>query len=178
MAPDWRTTSRPRWKIANVGMLRIPNREAMAPSASVLSLATRTLVSSSLAACAMTGVIVRQGPHQGAQKSTRIGRSELSTWRSKLAVESSSGVRVKSVSLHWPQTGCSPRRLSSTRLMALQCGQTICMGRPRSVDYQTLLIWRLPVLFQAGPRGRGTGFVAIGMPAPVFRRSQIRITAR
>ena len=39
----------------------------------------------------IAGLIWRQGPHQGAQKSTRSGRSLRLRWRSKLAASSAIG---------------------------------------------------------------------------------------
>jgi len=77
-------------------MLRMPKRAASAWLASVSSLARRTCGSSMLAACAKAGAIVRQGPHQGAQKSTSTGTSLRPTWRSKVAPVSAIGVPSKS----------------------------------------------------------------------------------
>ena len=75
MAPAVRATSEPPRKSARVGMLRIPSRPASPWFSSVLTFTSRTRGSSSRAAASKAGAIIRQGPHQGAQKSTRSGTS-------------------------------------------------------------------------------------------------------
>src|SRR5882724_10001232 len=85
MAPDWRVISRPDLNNANVGMLRMLNWLARVGSASVLTFTRRALGSSSAAASENCGAIMRQGPHQGAQKSTTTGTSLRSMCLWKLA---------------------------------------------------------------------------------------------
>ncbi|MNV53422.1 hypothetical protein D3C71_1455680 [compost metagenome] len=107
-------------------MLRIANRPAMAWWSSVLSLASRTRGSSSRAACAKAGAIWRQGPHQGAQKSTSTGMWLRATWRSNESPSSSSGTPANKGLWHLPQSGAWARSASCTRLVVWQWGQTIC----------------------------------------------------
>jgi hypothetical protein len=97
-------------KIASVGMLRMPKREAVQGASSVLSFASCTPGSSTPAASSKAGAIMRHGPHQGAQKSTTMGRSDLVTCRSKLSSFNGTGFPVNSASLHRPQRACSPIR--------------------------------------------------------------------
>src|SRR5271168_1743204 len=68
----WSLTS-PDLKNNIVGILRIPNRFESVGLLSTSTLTMRTAVPCSLAISSRTGAIIRQGPHQVAQKSTRTG---------------------------------------------------------------------------------------------------------
>src|SRR5689334_21071684 len=67
-----------------VGMPLIPKRPARAPCSSTLTLPTFADPTVPSAISSITGPIMRQGPHQGAQKSRRTGVGDLSTSASKL----------------------------------------------------------------------------------------------
>src|SRR4030095_7537687 len=58
----------------------------------------------------MIGATTRQGPHQGAQKSTRTGSSEASTMSRKVASLTVIGPLVTTTSgdLQLPHFGCNP----------------------------------------------------------------------
>lgn len=60
-----------------VGMLRMPYSVAMPGLSSVFNFKQRTLPAYCLASSSISGAIMRQGPHHGAQKSTNTG-TELS----------------------------------------------------------------------------------------------------
>ena len=75
IAPDCRAISRPCLNAIRVGMPRMPKREDSDGSSSEFTLAKRALVCSRRDASSKCGAIMRQGPHQGAQKSTISGRS-------------------------------------------------------------------------------------------------------
>lgn len=124
MAPGCLATSRPPLKTAVVGMLLIWYRIARARFSSVLTFASRTLGSSSAAACSKNGAIILQGPHQGAQKSTTKGTSLRVSCRSKVWSVSVMGCPVKNGSLHFPQRGLSPSRALGIRFGDWQCEQT------------------------------------------------------
>src|SRR5258706_5525379 len=65
-------------------MLRIPNRLERVGLFSTSTFAIFTFSPCSLAISSNTGAIVRQGPHQEAQKSTKIGTEDSLTTCSKL----------------------------------------------------------------------------------------------
>lgn len=65
----------PSLKNNTVGMLRIPYLPATFGDSSVLSLKQLIFPAYSLAKSSIMGAIIRQGPHQGAQKSTIAGSS-------------------------------------------------------------------------------------------------------
>ena len=65
-------------------MLMTPYRCASSGSSSILTLTTLALPACSSATWSTTGENMRQGPHQGAQKSTRTGTWAESTSRSKV----------------------------------------------------------------------------------------------
>ena len=73
IAPLVRATSRPSLNKANVGMLRMLNRAPTSWWASVSTFASNISLAKSPAAASNCGAMVRQGPHQGAQKSTNTG---------------------------------------------------------------------------------------------------------
>ena len=144
IAPDLCPITTPFWKTTSVGMLLMENRPASSVSISVLTLATRTDCSSSFAARSRIGDIILQGPHQGAQKSTRTGISELLMCRLKFSFVSSNVPPVKSAFLHTPHTGCSPNRAMLTRFAVWQCGQTIlfvvAMMEALSLDFANVMV--------------------------------------
>ncbi len=72
---------------------------------SVSTFAKMTRFASFTAASVKAGAIVRQGPHQGAQKSTRMGSSVRAMNFEKLASVNTTGCFGKSNSLQLPQTG-------------------------------------------------------------------------
>src|SRR4051812_18596033 len=102
----------------------------------------------------MIGAIIRQGPHQGAQQSTRTGLSARRTIVSKVASVMVIGLSVApalsgmgSFCPHLPQTGWRVLARSSTRFFAPQLGQAmIGIGPP--VD---------AVFIKGAKRGGGKG---------------------
>ena len=70
-------------------MALMPNSTALSRASSVFSLHILAFCAYSPANSSMMGDIILQGPHQGAQKSTRTGTSLLWTISSKLASVSS-----------------------------------------------------------------------------------------
>src|SRR3954454_23470017 len=89
MAPTSWLTTLPPLKINSVGIDRTPYccGTIWWWSTSILATFTRPLYSS--ASASTIGAICLQGPHQTAQKSTRVGTSDLSTSVSKLMSVSS-----------------------------------------------------------------------------------------
>ena len=90
--------------------------------------ASRTRGSSCRAAASNAGAIIRQGPHQGAQKSTSTGSSLFSMWRRKRPKLSRGiGVAEKSFDLQLPHTArsVSDRRAAGSRFTASQFAQTM-----------------------------------------------------
>merc|ERR1712078_372801 len=75
----------PFLNIITVGMLLMPYSVATAGLSSVLSLTALSFPLYSSASSSTSGAIIRQGPHQGAQKSTRTGRSHFRTFSSQSA---------------------------------------------------------------------------------------------
>src|SRR6516164_626211 len=75
IAPDWREISFPSCIRGKVGMPLIEKRDETEGALSALSFNRRTIGSSSFAALSNMGAIARQGPHHGAQTSTRTGMS-------------------------------------------------------------------------------------------------------
>ena len=53
----------------------------------------------------LQGLAVRQGPHQGAQKSTKIGTSLRPMWRSNAASSKAAGWPSNKVRWHLPKSG-------------------------------------------------------------------------
>src|SRR6201995_3401977 len=70
-------------------MALIRKRAASSPSLSMFTFPTFAWPTLAVAISSTMGEIIRQGPHQGAQKSTRTGTSDLITSWSKLAAVSS-----------------------------------------------------------------------------------------
>ena len=76
--PVWEFTTLPSFMRQRVGMLITPNWVASSSCSSTFTL--QTLISScSSAICATTGPSILQGPHQGAQKSSKTGLSLFTT---------------------------------------------------------------------------------------------------
>src|SRR5262249_46362519 len=102
-------------------MLRRLKRAAVAGFSSTLSFVTRTRPAISAASSAITGAIIRHGPHHGAQASTSTGSGERSTSEAKVASLTVSGsAAMCSGALHRPHRGLSPAASFSTgtRLVA------------------------------------------------------------
>ena len=93
-APVICSTVSPFLKSTRVGIARMPNLVGVAGFSSTFILTTRTLPSYSLASSSMIGPTARQGPHQGAQKSSRTGRSDLRTRLSKVASVTCSAILI------------------------------------------------------------------------------------
>ena len=72
--------------------------------------------------------MLRQGAHQGAQKSTSTGSSLLAKNGSKFAVVSVTGWGSRMATWHLPQTGPLSRRPVRTRLTARHLGHTAWMA--------------------------------------------------
>src|ERR1700693_3312989 len=83
MAPTARSTSLPSLNIMTVGMEVTPNRCATSGLSSTLSLAMIALSSYVGASSSTKGPMMRQGPHHGAQKSTKAGLPPWITTLSK-----------------------------------------------------------------------------------------------
>ena len=126
MAPGCRATSRPFTNSASVGMLRMLKRAARLCASSVFTLARRMPGSSCCAACSNAGAIARQGPHQGAQKSTSTGTCERAMCFSNAASSSATGWPVNRGWWHLPQSGAAERSALAMRLVVWQWGQTMC----------------------------------------------------
>merc|ERR1719398_197332 len=73
-------------------MLLMPYSVATAGLSSVLSLTALSFPLYSSASSSTSGAIIRQGPHQGAQKSTRTGTSLFRTFSSQSASVTASAV--------------------------------------------------------------------------------------
>jgi len=73
MAPCWRATSAPDLKTTIVGIAVIRNFEATDGNPSVFTFATINFPAASAATLPNSGATILQGPHQGAQKSTKTG---------------------------------------------------------------------------------------------------------
>jgi hypothetical protein len=104
VAPLRRASSWPPWNSTSVGMLRMPWARLACGLASVSTLAKRTC-GMRRAASSKCGAIVRQGPHQGAQKSTSTGTSLRPTKVGSTASSSGAGCGLISSVLQRPQTG-------------------------------------------------------------------------
>jgi hypothetical protein len=67
---------------------------AVSGFSSTFSLATLTVRARSAANSSITGAIIRHGPHQGAQQSSKTGRDDCMTSCSKVASVTSAGSNV------------------------------------------------------------------------------------
>ncbi len=108
-----------------VGIPVIAYCEAVFGASSVLSLAKITWGESSAAASLNAGAIMRQGPHQGAQKSTRIGTSVRAINLANASSDTSTGDVRNRAALHFPQTGLSSTLEVGTLFTAAHAEQTI-----------------------------------------------------
>ncbi len=140
-APVWRAISDPRRNRMIVGIPESENWAAVCVAASVSSLARRNPGDNSAAASANEGAIIRQGPHQDAQKSTRTGTSDRDTNLPNVRSVNSIGVAGNNGVWHLPQIGRSSIRSLGTRLTARQSEQTrlsggsvIAMGHRNGVE--------------------------------------------
>src|SRR5215211_7106457 len=79
------STGWPSLKTTSVGIETTPSLNAYSWLSSILTLTTLTSDSRSPAISDSTGPIALHGPHQGAQKSTTTGLSDLITSDSKVA---------------------------------------------------------------------------------------------
>jgi hypothetical protein len=132
--PEIRATSLPDWKMAKVGMLRIPYCAPSADSSSVFTLMNCAREPILALTCVNTGAIALHGPHQGAQKSTTTGTSLLESCAVKAALFTDLGSEPNKGTWHLPQLISLPRRWAGMRFTALQEGHTACcwfsMGTP------------------------------------------------
>jgi len=115
MTPLWRASSWPLRKIAIVGTAWTLRREVSAWASSMFTLATLKSGDSLPAAFSRIGPSVRQGPHQGAQKSTSTGMSDLPTNQAKRASVTVSGTPVSSGSWHLPHLALAALSASARR---------------------------------------------------------------
>src|SRR5262245_16744236 len=81
--PIKRFVSRPSLKRISVGIPRMPKRGETEGFSSTLTLYTLASPARFRAAASTAGDMARQGPHQGAQKSTRIGSLDCSSSSSR-----------------------------------------------------------------------------------------------
>lgn len=84
-APTMLSFLSPFLKIRIVGMLRIPNFDAIFGQSSVLTLQQVSFPANSFASSSITGAIILHGPHHGAQNSTRTGLALCFTTLSQLS---------------------------------------------------------------------------------------------
>src|SRR4051812_4436972 len=95
---------------------------------STFNFAIRKRPCDSAASSSMTGAIIRHGPHQPAQQSTRVGVADDRTTESKLASVTLTGLLEPGegagrVAPHFPQTGWEAwARFGSTRFFVPQAG--------------------------------------------------------
>jgi hypothetical protein len=68
--------------------------------------------------------LARQGPHQGAQKSTITGMSLRVMWRSKVSASALAGFPENSFWWQVPHLAWRAGGSGGVRLIALQCGHT------------------------------------------------------
>src|SRR5262249_10575526 len=95
-----------------------PNRCEICGEVSTFTLTSLTLPARSRASCSSAGLTMRQGPHQGAHKSTTTGILAASATSAKVA--SSASAIHGSASWHVPQRGV-PAAAVGTRLVLPQC---------------------------------------------------------
>src|ERR1700679_939682 len=89
------------------------------------------------------GLIARQGPHQGAHKSTSTGTDQRSTSAAKVASVTTTGWPfMLRGALHFPQTGERPccNFSGGTRFFAPHAGQGITTGSAIPYLYVNVLI--------------------------------------
>jgi len=101
-------------------MLWTPKRAAACGFSSMFSLTALSRPAHSVASASTTGATARQGPHQGAQKSTRTG---MAASRSSAKLVSVPVTSHGSGALHLPQRGTLPAGAVARRFFASQAGQ-------------------------------------------------------
>jgi hypothetical protein len=114
-APEWRASSRPPRNRIKVGILRILNCPASSGCSSVLTLPTCRVAARCCAVRSRTGAMAVQGPHQGAQKSTSIGRLLLPVCVAKEAESRGMDFPSSSSDLQRGHFGCSATRADGVR---------------------------------------------------------------
>src|SRR5579859_6355328 len=97
-----RRTSLPPLNTIMVGIAMIPSCVIHCESSSVLILAIVIWPSYSPASSSRIGATARQGPHQGAQKSTTTGTSDFSTFCSKSASLIAIGLVIRNLLVRDP----------------------------------------------------------------------------
>ena len=107
-----------------MGIAATPSSLVVRVSSSALSLSNRMRGSSSFAARSNIGAIARQGPHHGAQTSTKIGRSLSRLCFSNRAPSTLVGWPSKSALWHVPQCAESGDLPVGNLLVCPQCGHT------------------------------------------------------
>src|SRR5438105_65485 len=124
-APTTRSRSWPPATSIRVGMLKMLKRLPSVGALSVLTLATFSRPASSTPICSTAGLTIRQGPHQGAQKSTSTGTGLSSTtaWKLCSSASTSQGRGLP----QFPHTG-TPLASGRTRLAFPQAGQWTIVG--------------------------------------------------
>ena len=106
-------------------MPRIPNRCDRFGASSLLTLTSLSRPGRSVAICSTMGDTIRQGPHQGAQKSTSTGSVLCSTTAGKSG--SPLSVSQGKVAPQLPQCG-TPVAAGRTRFVLPQFGQRTSAG--------------------------------------------------
>ena len=150
----------PPRKRTKVGIARMPSRAETSCSSSLFTLRTRSSPAFLRPRSAKMGAAVRQGPHQGAQKSARTGTGEFRTAASSWAPVTARGSPETSRSaLHLPQTGAEPGGADPMRLRAPQWAQRCAF-----------IEWKLST-----PRGEASG-VARRHPTGLQARGPSRIS--
>ena len=162
-----------------VGMLMTPYFSARSGASSVLTLQTRSS-GCSAAICATTGAIMRQGPHQVAQKSTRTGLSAPKTMVPKFSLRTSTGsilisssARVQAASF----TGGTGRWLVCLLFFIIRGGPGFFCNRVTFPGGVPVLLssagpWRGGKGGPAGrPRSSAAGGCGIGRPGGFLPRS-------
>src|SRR5260221_28612 len=114
----------------NAGMPWMRNSPAISGISSVLSLATTSEPRRWSASFSISGPTMRQGPHQGAQKSTSTGKGDWPmSSRNSAAFGIAYGLAgVESGDLHWPQRAFWSSRAAGTRFSALHDEQITIMS--------------------------------------------------
>ena len=123
-APLKRRTSLPARKRIIVGMLRMPNREAISGTASVSTFATTIFPARSPAILIISGATARHGPHHSAQKSTSTGTgtSRINSSNSSGLATTTGWVSGRSGFLQAPHFAFSPKRAAGKRFELEQDG--------------------------------------------------------
>lgn len=106
-----------------VGMLRMLKRAASSCCSSVLTFPTCSLVARCCAVRSRVGAIIWQGPHQGAQKSTRTGKSLRPVCVANDVASSAMDRPDRISALHFGHLGCSPTRSVGVRTTEWHSGQ-------------------------------------------------------